>query len=72
MGSLIAHEAQRRIAGLAAAQQPGDVESAEQALTPWLTVIDVTAAAQSQIDSNVNINLVCDNLVSKIDRALTA
>jgi DNA polymerase-3 subunit delta' len=68
--SLIAHEARLRLAADAAATVPDDPEAAEEVLAPWLTVIDALGEAQFHINSNVNISIVCDHLVSRIDRAL--
>ncbi len=71
MWSLIAHEARRRLAELARTVPADDPDSAEATLQPWLSVIDALGEAQYQINSNVNIGIVCDHLVSRIDRALS-
>lgn len=71
MWSLIAHEARQRIAQLAQRTTADDPETAEAMLQPWLDVIDALNEAQSHINSNVNISIVCDHLVSRLDRALT-
>ena len=38
---------------------------------PCLQVIDVVETAQREVESNVNLGLVCDHLVSMLYRALS-
>jgi len=70
MWSLLAHEARRQLALLAQDCDPADPDAGEQTLGPWLAVIAALDQALGQINSNVNMGLVCDNVISAIYRAL--
>ena len=70
MWSLIAVEARQRIAQIARSCDPADPQQAEAALEPWLGVIEALGDAERVLASNVNLGLVCDHVVSRIQRAL--
>lgn len=47
-----------------------DTETAEQALAPWLGVIDAVCEGERELRRNVNLKLVMDHAVSRMHRAL--
>lgn len=62
MWNLLTAFARRRIAELAAASDGADVDTDEAALAPWLAVIDAVTEAETLLNSNVNLSLVCDHV----------
>jgi DNA polymerase-3 subunit delta' len=70
MWSLIAAHARQRMQALAGTCDPADPIAGEATLEPWLGVIDALRETERLIGSNVNLSLVCDHLVSQIDRAM--
>jgi len=72
MWSLIATRGRARLAELSANCTPDDPIASEQALTPWLSIIDATEQAQKLLGSNVNLSITCDHLAVALSRRLTA
>ncbi len=72
MWSLIATRARVRLADLSANCTPDDPIANEQALAPWLAVIDATEQAQRFLGSNVNLSITCDHLAVALTRRLAA
>ena len=64
MWSMIAGHVQRRMHQLAQACSPEDPIRSEAALDPWLSVIDALSEAERLLAANVNLTLVCDQLVA--------
>ncbi len=70
MWSLIARRARQQLADVAAEAAAHEPAAAEQALCPWLGVIDALGQAERELASNVNMGLVTDHLVSLMYRAI--
>lgn len=72
MWALLSHYARRGLHE--AAQRRGseadDPEAIEADLRPWLETIAAVSEAQSMVDSNVHLGLVCDHLSMSMDAAL--
>lgn len=62
MWNLLTTYARRRVAELAAGLDMADPEFAEATLEPWLAVIDAVTEAETLLNSNVNLSLVCDHV----------
>ena len=71
MWSMIATYAREKVAGAADEALPGDPVTTEAAVEPWLGVIDAVEQAQRLLESNVNMGLVCDHLVTSISQSLS-
>lgn len=72
MWSLIATRARARLAELSANCALDDPIGNEQALAPWLAIIDATEQAQKLLGSNVNLSITCDHLAVALTRGLAA
>ena len=73
MWALLSHYARRGL-GEAAQQHGGaadDPDTLEAALQPWLDTIAAVSEAQSMVDSNVHLGLVCDHLSMSMDAAMS-
>jgi len=70
MWTLITQYARQKIGEAAARATPGDPIAAENAMEPWIGVIEAIGEAEKNLASNVNMGLVCDALVATMHRAL--
>jgi len=70
MWTLITQYARQKIGEAAARATPGDPIAAENAMEPWIGVIEAIGEAEKNLGSNVNMGLVCDALVATMHRAL--
>jgi len=70
MWSLIASHARQQLKALSARCEADDPIADEAVLSPWLGVIEVLREAEGLLASNVNLSLVCDHLVSRMDQAM--
>ena len=76
MWALLSHYARRGLHEAAdqhgsAADAADDPDAVEAALRPWLDTIAAVSEAQTMVDSNVHLGLVCDHLSMSMDAALT-
>jgi DNA polymerase-3 subunit delta' len=62
MGSMISHYARRRMAQAAEQCDPDTPDASEQALAPWLSIIEAVTEFERQLSSNVNLKLCCEGL----------
>ena len=69
--SILTTHAQARLTEVAQTVDPADVTDSEAALEPYIGVIDAVTTAERELDSNVNLGLICDHLVSLVYRALS-
>jgi len=72
MWSLIATRARALLAKLAGSCATDDPIANEQALAPWLAMIDATEQAQKLLGSNVNLSITCDHIAVALTRGFTA
>lgn len=70
MFSLVSTFARQQIDRLADDCDPADPDTTEAKLTPWLGAIDALRTAESRLNSNVNLGLVCDGLSTQIAQSL--
>jgi len=70
MGSMISNYARRRVAGVAERCDPESPGDSEQALNPWLGVIEAVSEFEGQLNRNVNLKLCCEGLGMAIHGAL--
>lgn len=70
MWQLIAREARDKLSQIAANADPSSPFVAEQHMQPWLTTIDILEDSRRQINANVNLSMVCENMISRIGRSL--
>jgi len=70
MWTLITQYARQKIGEAAARATPSDPIAAENAMEPWIGVIEAIGEAEKNLASNVNMGLVCDALVATMHRAL--
>ena len=66
MFSLVSTYARQQLDKLADGCDPGDPDAAEATLSPWLGAIDALRTAESRLNANVNLGLVCDGLATQI------
>lgn len=71
MWSILTTHAQTRITEVAQTVDPADASGSEAALDPYVGMIDAVTTAERALDSNVNLGLICDHLVSLVYRALS-
>jgi len=71
MWTLISQHARQKITELAAKADASNPIAAEEAVEPWLGVIDALGEAERNMGSNVNVGLVCDALVASLHRSLS-
>lgn len=71
MGAMVGQWLRREMGKEAAALKGADLADAEQRLEPYAQAIDALTEAQRDLAANVNVGLVCDHLVSMLERALT-
>lgn len=70
MWSLVTRHACLRLRELAAKVKPDDPVASEASLEPWVCVIDAVGEAEREIDTNMNMGLVADHLVSRLFRGI--
>lgn len=70
MGSMISNYARRRMATAAEQCDPDTPGDSEQALNPWLGIIESVSEFESQLNSNVNLKLCCEGMGMAIHGAL--
>jgi DNA polymerase-3 subunit delta' len=70
MWSMIASHARQQLHALSAQCEANAPIASEAQLEPWLGVIDALREAERLLATNVNLSLVCDHVVSQMDRAL--
>ena len=70
MGAMIGQWLRREMGKEAGALAGADPADAEDALEPYAQAIDALTEAQRELAANVNVGLVCDHLVSMLERAL--
>ncbi|MEM7627084.1 MAG: DNA polymerase III subunit [Planctomycetota bacterium] len=70
MFSLVAVFARQQLDRLAEECDPADPDTAEAKLNPWLDTISALRTAESRLNSNVNLGLVCDGLATQIALSL--
>jgi len=70
MWSMIASHARQRLAELAENCEAETPIQNEAQLEPWLGVIDGLREAERLLATNVNLSLVCDHLVARMEQAL--
>jgi len=62
MGSMISNYARRRMATVAQQCDPQTPGDSDQALAPWLGIIEAVSEFERQLNSNVNLKLCCEGL----------
>jgi len=68
--SLIARHARTRLHQTAATCDPADPDASWEKVARWLGVIEALRLAERELKANLNVNLVCDHVVSLINRSL--
>ena len=70
MGAMIAARARRRLTEAAERCAPGDVDSGDAQLTPWLGAIDAVDRMRQLLGNNVNLSITCDHLATSLAQRL--